>query len=158
MGRHEGWYHGESPQRDCGEQAMNHPPSGDAPASPPRVRVEGVLDVVRASDGTFLLRLADGRSIPGRLVGPRIASLAGVIGRLLLVFGTGQFGPSGELERIEADGFIPNDGQLWTVSPDDLPFSEDVEKERAQRLAATIGTWPGDETDEQIEQALREIS
>jgi hypothetical protein len=127
-------------------------------ATPPRVRLEGVLDMVQASDSSFRLSLADGRTVPGRLVGPPITSLARVLGRTLLVFGTGRFGPGGELEGVDADGFIPNDGQPWDVSPDDFPFSREVAEEMSRRFRSIVGAWPGDETDDQVEQALRELS
>jgi hypothetical protein len=119
--------------------------------------VEGTLDMVQASDSSFRLLLADGRTISGRLVGRPMISLARLLGRRLLVFGSGRFGPAGELEGIEADSFIPNDGQPWTVTSEDLPFSEEVRKEQARRLRASMGNWPGDETDEQIEAALKEL-
>jgi hypothetical protein len=113
--------------------------------------------MVRASDSSFTLRLADGRTIPGRLVGRAISGLARLLGRLLLVFGNAQFGPSGELEWVDADGYVPNDGQAWDVFPGDPPESEDVEKELARRRAAVMAALRSAETEEQLEQALREI-
>jgi hypothetical protein len=139
--------------------AMTPTPSlPKSPGSTARIRLEGILDVVKASDSSFSLQLADGRSIPGCLVGRPITSLARVLGRHLLVFGTGHYGTTGELERIEADSFIPNDGKPWGISTDDLPFSEEVKEEQARRLRAVMGMWPGDETDEQINAALEELS
>jgi hypothetical protein len=122
------------------------------------VRLEGTLDMVQASDNSFRLRLEDGRTIAGHLVGRPIITLGKVLGRRLLVFGTGQFNAAGEVERVEMDSFIPNDGQPWTVNSDDLPISEEVKKEQAVRLRAVMGCWPGDETDEQINAALEELS
>jgi hypothetical protein len=123
--------------------------------APPRIRVEGALDMVRASDQTFTLRQPDGRELPGRLVRGSIAGLGRVLGRPLIVFGAARLGPAGELQSVEADGYIPNDGKPWTLSPEDLPLSRDVAEEQARRLQQAVGTWPGDETDEEVEQALR---
>jgi hypothetical protein len=50
-------------------------PSTNPIPAPPRVRLEGTLDMVRASDASFTLRLADGRERPGRLVGRPIVAL-----------------------------------------------------------------------------------
>jgi hypothetical protein len=127
--------------------------------SPPRVRLEGVLDVVKASDSSFQLILADGRTLPGRLVGYPITSMARLLGRPLLVFGTGRFGPAGELEGVEADGIVPNDDQPWTRSATDPPLSREVGEEMARRLQAAWANWkwPGDETDEEIQKALKEL-
>jgi hypothetical protein len=123
-----------------------------------RIRVEGVLDMARVSDASFLLRLPDGRDLPGRLVGRPFEGLARVLGRTLLVFGVGQFGAGGELESIEADGFLPADGQPWVISASEPPFSDDVLHELARRQQAIRGGWPGDETDEEINRALEELS
>jgi hypothetical protein len=137
---------------------MNSNPSLlQAPASLSRVRLDGTLDMVQASDNSFRLILADGRTIPGRLGGYPILGLARLLGRPLLVFGIGRFGSGGELEGIEADGFMPNDGQLWVRSATEPPLSEEVSEEMARRLQSVLGTWPGDETDEQIAQALKEL-
>ena len=187
-------------------QTVTPPPESPETA---RVRVEGALDMVRISDQTFTLCLADGRGLPGRLVGRQITGLSRVLGRTLIVFGVGSFSPDGDLVGIDADGYIPNDGKLWTVAPEDLPLSPEVVEEQAQRTAtgagpaveknghetvpaatasnhnpagtapppplpsvaeivrrqqlkggvsAVFGQWPGDETDEEIERGLKELS
>lgn len=137
---------------------MNLASSPNGPATRQRVRLEGILDAVQASDSSFLLRLDDGSTLRGRLVGRPIKGLANLLGRRLLIFGTGRLGASGELEEVEVDSYMPNDGQLWFVNPDELPQSDEVQAEMGKRFKTIIGTWPGDETDEQIEQALREMS
>ena len=48
-----------------------------------RIRMEGALDSVQASDASFLLRLGDGRMLRGRFVGRSIHGLAHVLGRQL---------------------------------------------------------------------------
>ena len=134
-----------------------NPSHPQGPASSPRVRLEGTLDTVQASDSSFRLRLEDGRTIPGQLIGRPIITLAKVLGRRLLVFGTGQFNAAGELERIDLDSFIPNDGQPWTVNGDDMPESQEVREELARRRRAVMAALQSAETDEQLEQALREL-
>src|SRR5205823_2230641 len=99
----------------------------------------------------------DGRSIACRLVGYPIQGLARLLGRRLVVFGTGRFGPGGEEQGIEADGFLPNDGQLWIRSASEPPLSDEVSAELARRRRLAAGTWPGDETDEEIAAALKEL-
>ncbi len=120
--------------------------------------MEGVLDAVQASNASFILRMPDARVLSGRFIGRSIHGLARVLGRPLIVFGNGWLGTSGQLEGVEADGFLPSDGKLWILSPDDLPLSDEVAREMASRFASVVGTWPGDETDEEIEQALKELS
>jgi hypothetical protein len=115
--------------------------------------------MVQASDSSFRLILSDGRALPGRLVGYPILPLARLLGRPLLVFGTGRYGPGGELEGIEADGFMPNDGEPWTVSATDPPLPQEVGEEMARRLQGALAkwSWPGDETDEELQKALKEL-
>jgi hypothetical protein len=54
---------------------------------------------------------------------------------------------------------MPNDGQPWVVSATDPPVSREVGEEMARRFQAALAnwSWPGDETDEEIQQALREL-
>src|SRR5436305_663567 len=104
--------------------------------------------MVRASDASFAVRLADGSELPGRLVGRPATALAHLLGRALLVFGTGRFGPAGELLAVEADGFVPNDGGPWVVTKEALPLTPDELEEQGRRIRSVIGKWPGDETDE----------
>jgi hypothetical protein len=37
-------------------------------------------------------------------------------------------------------------------------LSDEVSKEMASRLASVMSAWPGDESEEEIEQALKELS
>jgi hypothetical protein len=124
---------------------------------PQRVRLEGKLDMVRASDASFTLIADDGRVIQGRLVGRSIEELARFLNRGVLVFGVAAFDPVGNLMSVEVDGWLPTDN-----SPPKAPSlagqPKEVAEEMARRLREVIGTWPGDETDEEIAKALRELS
>jgi hypothetical protein len=122
--------------------------------SPRRVRLDGKIDVVRASDASFTLIADDGRVIQGRLVGRSIEELAGLLNRAILIFGTGQFDSFGKLISVEADGFLPRENSLPNAPSLPRRTSEERE-EMARRLKSVIGTWPGAETDEEIEQTLR---
>ncbi|MFO0930512.1 MAG: hypothetical protein U0736_26365 [Gemmataceae bacterium] len=132
------------------------PPAG--PVTGRRLRVEGTLEAVHTEDATFAVRLADGRLLAGRLVGPPVKGLARLAGRQVVLFGVATVGPGNTLTEVEADGFLPADGEWWVVEPDELPMSEEVGRELAERRKAVQGQWPGDETDEQIDRALRELS
>ena len=61
--------------------------------------------------------------------------------------------------QAEADGFVPNDGELWVRSATEPPLSREASEEMSRRFQAKLAnwTWPGDETDEEIQQALREL-
>ncbi len=125
--------------------------------SPARVRLAGKLDMVCASNASFTLVADDGRVIPGRLVGRPVEELARWLNHAVVVFGLGQFDPLGNLTSVEADGFLPETTLLPNV-PSLSGRTAEERQEMARRLRAAVGTWPGDETDEALEQALRELS
>jgi hypothetical protein len=124
---------------------------------PARVRLTGKLDMVRASDAGFTLVTDDGRVIPGRLVGRPVEELARWLNRAVVVFGSGQFDSLGNLTSVEADGFLP-ENTLLPGAPSLAGRTAEEREEMARRLRAAVGAWPGDETDEAVEQALRELS
>jgi hypothetical protein len=113
--------------------------------------------MVRASDASFTLRTDAGEVIPGRLINRPIEELAALFNRAVVVFGVGQFDAANSLTAIEADGFLPAAGPL-PAAPKLSGLTADEREEMARRLKAAVGTWPGDETDEQVSKALEELS
>ncbi len=80
--------------------------------------------------------------------------------------GTVKFRPSGSVLRVEADRIEPasaDDVAVFSSAPTLLVEDLDAHARRlpldpGSGLAAIIGQWPGDETDEQILAALAELS
>jgi hypothetical protein len=121
------------------------------------VQVEGQLHAVHAS-GHFTLVLEDGILTHGML--PESLSveyLALFLGQHITIFGWGTVLPGGEILFVFAQGLLP---QLKTPSkPRGLPGQfPKVRAEMANRLKQAIGAWPGDETEEQMDKALGELS
>jgi hypothetical protein len=127
-------------------------------APSPRVRVEGTLETIRASDASFVLKQDDGRELSCRLVGRAIEELAQLLGRRVLVFGTAVRSGGGDALRLDVDGYLPNDGKLFVSSLPSVQWTAEEKEEMARRLRNVMGQWPGDETDAEIERALRELS
>jgi hypothetical protein len=138
-------------------------------AMPPdqRVRVAGTLDALRHSSRTFELRLEDGEVVRGILAGEagEIAEFGSQLGSQVLVEGTAKFRASGRVLRIDADSLASTEATagLWTGAPRPVfsPLGRaELRYPQGPRsgLAAIIGQWPGDETDEEIEVALRDLS
>ena len=82
--------------------------------------------MLRAPDA-FALRLADGRELPGHLVGGRkVWHVAKLIGERVVVFADGHFGPGGELVAVEADGLLeldplrPTHDMYFRRTPDEV--------------------------------------
>lgn len=133
---------------------------------PRRLRLVGVLDAVRISTQTFALKLDDGHEVRGVLSS---GEFDGVL-RLLtakervLVRGDALFRPSGQLLLIDAEDVESGVGEspIWSRLPQVAqgPLRVSSYRKRQTRtsgLAAVIGRWPGDETDEEIQEALEAL-
>jgi len=129
------------------------------------VRVSGTLDTIRHSDRRMNLVLKEG-------VATCLASeigeddLRSLWGHDVVVTGKAVFRPSGKLLRIEAERIVvatDEDLELW--SDDVEPFEGELDRKALNRsqgpltgINALIGQWPGEESDEEMEAILEEIS
>ena len=132
---------------------------------PQRARVSGTLDTIRHSDRMFTLLFDDGKAAKGLAEGVAAEQLAELFGQSVVVSGTAVFRASGALLRIEADSVEPagSDATVWARIPTPLFRIMDgggLRQPQGPRsgVNAIIGRWPGDETDEEIVFALRELS
>ena len=131
-----------------------------------RVRVAGRLDEVRYSDRAFSVLLEDGASVRGVLTNEDGSVLREHSGRVVAVSGLAHFKPSGALRVVEADRIAPaTDGDLAVFSevPRSMFAPLGVRALRVPQgpgtgVSAIFGTWPGDETDEEFERILDELS
>jgi hypothetical protein len=135
----------------------------ETPASR-RVRVVGTLDMVRASNQTFALRIDSGEELRGVLVESSIEGMARLLNKRVLTFGRAVFRPSGRLLRIDVDEFrlAQDSDRFFAKAPRPMgrtrPRPTPRDRERAAAgLKAAIGKWPGDETEEQVRLALEEL-
>jgi hypothetical protein len=128
---------------------------------PSRVdRVVGHLDSLTMSTRTCLLKLPDGTSLRGN-VGASIEldQLKSLLGLDVVVEGTVAFRPSGRPQRIEVDHAAiarPRDA-LWQRTPHGELPGEPLAMP-AGGVGPLFGQWPGDEDDDRLFAALREIS
>lgn len=140
----------------------------EAAIPPPQyVRVAGKLDQIRASDRTFTVRsLTHNQTLKGIAQADQKQQLQDLWGQTVLVGGTAHFTPAGGLLRIEADHIRRATGEeesRWGAPPRSLgsaPAPQEFREPQGTRsgLAAIIGKWPGDESDEEIAEALEQLS
>lgn len=131
-----------------------------------QVRVSGKLEQIKHSNRRFTLLMDEGalngvadESIPAE-------ALADLFGRVVVVSGEAVFRPSGTLLRVEAKNVEPagETASMWSKIPRPLlEGAAGLEKYRVAQgprsgLAAIIGEWPGEETDEQLADALEQMS
>lgn len=131
-----------------------------------RVRIAGKVDAIRHSDRAFTLVLESGEQIRGVLAEGEPEVLAPFFGQVAVVSGVAQFRPSGSLLRVDADLLetgTDQDLELWSETPRPLfgPTDDrDLRRPQGPRsgINALIGSWPGDETDDEIFAMLEEMS
>jgi len=121
------------------------------PLGPKAVRVTGTLDTISATKSDVVLTLADGTAVAARLDAHDNQQLKTLFGLRVVVSGMAQFSPSGKLLVIDVEHLGPaRDGDAVSVASL-LPQDE------ASGVLAFFGTWPGDETDEDLLDALKAI-
>jgi hypothetical protein len=127
-------------------------------------RVFGKLDMIRASTQSFALQLLTGEEVRGVVDGFDVDTLSNYFRKSVLVLGKAVYRPSGRLLRIDASEMkLAGDNERFfskIPAPREVRIDKSLLRTTSQKngVAAIFGKWPGDETDEQIEAALREIS
>ena len=130
-----------------------------------RVRIAGTLDLLKHSNRIFAIELPTG-TVRGVIVGDTdFGTLGQLLGREVMVSGLAKFRPSGRVLRIEADNIVPASGDtaLWKHLPRPLFAELDVRTRREPQgprsgVSAIFGQWPGDESDDEFDEAIRALS
>ncbi|KYF50017.1 hypothetical protein BE04_37930 [Sorangium cellulosum] len=138
-------------------------------ASTPRaqaVRIAGLLDMVRMSTQSFAIKLDSGEEIRGVLAGGSVEDARELLSRRVLVHGRAVYRPSGRILRLDAERIEDGEGisGFWSKVPKPI-FGRRREPRALYRqqtattgVNAIFGKWPGDETDEEFDQAIKELS
>lgn len=133
-------------------------------APPPRrIRIAGWLDMVRLSTQTFGVKLDDGTSIDGVLATGDVRALASLLSQEVVVQGRVVYRPSGRPLRIDAESVRQATGEaaLWRALPESGPrLPQELRRPQTPKtgIGAIIGNWPGDESDEEVGEALERVS
>jgi hypothetical protein len=137
---------------------------GRTPA-PQRVRLVGQLDALVASTQQFSLLLDTGEKVIGVFSVDQVDCMRQLWRARVLVLGTAIYRASGKLLRIDAEAVKPGEHEppLFSRIPAPSHVKLDVAKLRKPQgprsgMAAIMGQWPGDETDEEISTALERLS
>ena len=155
----------DSPAIFDGETLRNASGMALTTPAPNRVRVVGTLDMIRVSTEAFAIKLDDEQEVRGVVAGGEIGNLSELWQQRVLVLGTAVYRPSGSLLRVDADQVSLAEGEpsLWSRMPE--PSRSPLEKMRLRipqgpksGLAVIIGRWPGEESDDEIDAALKELS
>ncbi len=131
-----------------------------------QVRVSGVLDMIRHSTRSFTLRIRSGEEVHGVMESTEsVGVLREFFGKEVLVLGRAVYRPSGRLLRIDAAGLEDGSGvsSLFSKVPPartDRPVAVGrlkVTETGKRGVPAFFGTWPGNETDAEMESMVRDV-
>ncbi len=145
----------DSPLVEKAGEALHNTPT------PRRIRVSGLLDMLRMSNRLFQLILDDGSKVRGVWAHDTIV-IRSLLGERVLMEGEASFRSNGDIVALRADA-----ARLATKS-DDAFSRKPAVKSATARLALTltapggfghiVGKWPGNESDREIAEYLTAIS
>lgn len=136
-------------------------------STPPNrsARLVGMLDMIRHSTRSFSLRLDSGEEVRGVMESTDSSEIMqAMFGKRVLVLGRAVYRPSGRLLRIDAAGLEDGTSVAGLFSRIPAPqtsrpptFASRVTGSGKRGIAAFFGTWPGDESDADLDFLLREL-
>jgi hypothetical protein len=134
----------------------------DETPGPKAVRVSGTLDTISATKSDVVLTLSDGTAVAARLDAHDNEQLKALFGSRVVVSGMAQFRPSGKLLVIDVEHLGPaRDGDVVFESAPKAtagrPSASLLPQDESSGVSAFFGTWPGDESDEELLDALEAI-
>ena len=125
-----------------------------------------MLDMIRHSTRSFSLRLESGEEVHGvKESAEGLSAMPGLFGRTILLMVRAVHRPSGRLLRIDAAGIEDGTGVptvfLKVPPPQTVRPSASgrwrISETGKRGVPAFFGTWPGDETDADMEMLVREV-
>jgi hypothetical protein len=137
----------------------------DTTPRPQAAMIVGKLDMIRDSTQTFALIMDDGQEVRCMMAEEEVESLTPLFKHRVAVSGRAVFRASGRLLRVEAESVrdAARSDQFFAKVP--KPNAPRYDLRRVIRdqghkrgVAAIIGKWPGDETDKQIDEWMKENS
>lgn len=126
---------------------------------PQLVRIVGKLDMVKSSNSNFELLLTDGTRLKGVWQGDEISALGSFWDQEVTLDGVMVYKPNGKPLRIEGRTVrSPQERDLAFVPTrlSKVPQSLDIPK-GVLTIGQLRGTWPGTETDEEIEEFFARV-
>lgn len=134
----------------------------DETPGPQAARVAGTLDTVSASRTDVVLTLKDGTRVPARMEEHNLEALRSLLGKEVVVSGLARYRPSGRLLLLDVEALDmarPEDRifQKAPVARKQKAVIEPAGPSDTSGVSAFFGTWPGEETDAELLEALRAI-
>jgi len=134
----------------------------DKTPAPQAARVAGTLDTISASSSDVVLKLKDGTKLPARMEAHDTGALKKLFGKWVVVSGIAHYRPSGRLFLLDVEsiGEAGAGDRVFEVAPaarKRVLVASPVQQDESSGVAAFFGTWPGEESDEELLGALQAI-
>lgn len=134
----------------------------DETPRPQAARVAGTLDTVSASRSDVALTLKDGIRVPARMLEHSIEELRSLLGKEVVVSGMAHYGSSGRLLRLDVEALdLARVGdRVFQKAPSARRSRVMLDSTAANDTPAAssfFGTWPGEESDAELLDALRTL-
>jgi hypothetical protein len=158
----EGLRHRDAPLRIRPEHLQRFEQLRDGTPEPQAVRVSGVLDTISATRSDVVIRLPDGSKLPARLAMHDVGTLRQYFDHPVVVSGVAHYRPSGKLlllyvEELSAARESDSIFERVPIARSQLPVAPLVAQDETSGVGAFFGTWPGDESDGELLDALEAI-
>ncbi len=145
-----------------GEDARPFEVLRDKTPNPRAVRVTAVLDTISATRSDVVLSLPSGEKIAARIEDHEPATLRSLFGSRVVVSGMARFRPSGrvllvEVEHIaearDADALF----ETLPIASESLVIAPNATQDEGSGIAAFFGAWPGEESEDELLEALEAL-
>jgi hypothetical protein len=130
-----------------------------------RIRIVGRCDGLLASTRQISVLLDTGEEVKGDFADGQIDSIRNLMGKRVVMLGTAYYLASGQLVRIEADMVSAAKAEPAIFSRIPTPPHAQLDRAKLRQaqgpcsgMAAILGQWPGDESEEEIRAALDKLS
>ena len=123
--------------------------------APRQARIVGRIDMVRISTRSMGLRLDSGEEIRCAVISENIGELSVFLNRELTLLGKLIYRPSGSVLRLDVEQVLDTTVGRGQFSQVPVSMETTLKPERRAQtsksgLASVFGSWPGDESDEEL--------
>ena len=128
-----------------------------------QIRVVGTVDMIRWSTRSLGLRLTDGTEVRCAVVNEELSDLKSFGDRQVTILGKAVYRPSGTVLRLDVEQILDTTvgaEQFSMVPPSvEAKWKPEVRMAAGRKVgvAAFLGTWPGEESEEELLASLAEM-
>ena len=131
---------------------------------PQKTVVAGVIDEMKFSREQVILTTSENKKIVVIVSKDLFVDLKEFFGQEIAINGMAHFKPGGQLSyvKMESFGVAGKAGRILSRKPDKMTMQQQIalqirEGKKRNPIDEIIGTWPGNETDEEFEKMLNDL-